>query len=295
MYPNFLTDVFTPRVSSSADYAYTTEAQYTQRSLVLQAGYDYVGPGYASLALASNSPDRKAARLGMRYRIRSSMLRLNYRRQTNNLIGQKASTTVRNQLTGGASLRLSPIWTMNLNAALITMNNHLSDSLSSVDNSNYLFRISQLVRARGLFQSVQFDYAFQGTTEKNPTRRESELKSHEITVRTSVKASSRLTVTPSTSVITARHGIDNWNSTLTLGLGALWSDLISRRSVSAQFSYTGVSGTKLFRMDLRGDYRILPRVTGRIQLLSSFGRTSGHTENYDEYSGRLTVAYQFGE
>ena len=50
--PDFLTNVFTPRVSSSADYAYTTEAQFNHGALGIQAAYGYIGPGYLSLGLS---------------------------------------------------------------------------------------------------------------------------------------------------------------------------------------------------------------------------------------------------
>jgi len=295
--PNALTHLFTPRVSSSADYAYTTEVQLNRRAFGVQAGYDYIGPGYVSLGLASNIPDRRTARLGFRYRMRSARLRLNYRRQSNNLIGQKASTTLRNQLTGGLSMRMTRSWTMNLNSAYITMNNHLSDTLSRVDNVNYLFRVSQLFNPNRspLVQTVQFDYAIQGTNEKNPSRSDTDLKSHEVTFRLTSKVRSDFTLTPSTSVITTKRGQSGWSTTLTLGLNGLWTDLIKRRSVNARASYTGLAGTKVIRFDLRGDYRLLPRISSRLQLLSTFARTPDKTDNYNEFSGRLTLAYHFGE
>ncbi len=54
-YPTILTDLFTPNVSSSCDYAYRTKLQFSEKRLTLSTGYEYIGPGYQSLGLVSDT------------------------------------------------------------------------------------------------------------------------------------------------------------------------------------------------------------------------------------------------
>ncbi len=107
--PGFLTDLFTPTVSSHADFAYNVDTNLRLKILNLQAGLYYIGAGYASLGVGSLLNDRKGYKGSLFTNLlqRKLFLRLGMNRYSNNLIGQKRITTTRTMVNGSATYRIN--------------------------------------------------------------------------------------------------------------------------------------------------------------------------------------------
>ena len=107
--PGFLTNLFRPTISSSADYAYNMDGDFKLKIVNLQAGMYYIGSGFASLGVGSLLNDRKGYKGSISTHLlkKKLFLRMGMNRYSNNLIDQKPITTTRTMLNGSATYRVN--------------------------------------------------------------------------------------------------------------------------------------------------------------------------------------------
>lgn len=113
------------RLSSSGDVAYKVDAAWQQRRLRVRTQYEWVGPGYNSLGLAYLIGDRRSLGTDVSTQVLGDRLTLQgqARRQNDNLLDQRATTTTRDVVGGAAIMRLSDRLNASVNTTLNTIGN----------------------------------------------------------------------------------------------------------------------------------------------------------------------------
>jgi hypothetical protein len=113
------------RLSSSGDVAYKVDAAWQQRRLRVRTQYEWVGPGYTSLGLAYLIADRRSLGGDVSTQVLGDRLTLQgqLRRQNDNLLDQRATTTTRDLFGGAVLMRITDRLNAGVNATLNTIGN----------------------------------------------------------------------------------------------------------------------------------------------------------------------------
>ncbi len=130
--PSFVTNIFTPRVSSRIDYAYQGTASVNTRPLNLRLGYKRVGPGFVSLGLPYSMNDKVKYNAFANVNIIPSKLSVkgSYNYSHDNLENQKTKTMKHTAISAGVTLRPVPVIGLNLMYNKNTLKNETNlDSL----------------------------------------------------------------------------------------------------------------------------------------------------------------------
>jgi hypothetical protein len=146
--------LFTPRLSSRIDYAYSLKSSIRLSAVNLNADIDYIGPGYTSLGVAYLLNDRTGLSFGGNTRLLDSkvILRANYRTQHDNLLGQKRYTTTRNRTNAGVIWRPMAQLMLNASTNFNTISNDTDNDTLKIDTNidgymlmgNYSFLLTDL-------------------------------------------------------------------------------------------------------------------------------------------------------
>ena len=276
-YASIVRGLFTPRLSSNADYAYRLETQYriaelpgstpsAPRSLNLAGEFERIGPGYVSLGTGSLPADKQSVGFRSQLRFPKWTLGLNSRFQHDNLIGQKLATTDRTQF--GASLTMRPTrqWTATVRGLLLGIGNGSADTLRRVDYANRTFNLSNSLALRnaGPVRSVSLNYGYREAGDANPLRVDASLRSHTADVRVAISPNRVLHISPSIGLVRARSGATawstresyaltttarlmegRWSSTLALGTSRATPNRSSRASLSSRFALSELQSIEL--------------------------------------------------
>jgi hypothetical protein len=103
--PQWSKNIYTVRLGSVVDYAFTTRYQWRKRLGSLGGFYQYAGPGFTSLAQSTSNADQQTVGTNgqLRLPIIKSAVSGNYRRKQNNVIQDKNSTLTQLQWNAGYS------------------------------------------------------------------------------------------------------------------------------------------------------------------------------------------------
>ncbi len=305
-FPSFLRNFLTPRVSTTGDYAYTTEVQLrldrlpgatdrSPRSLELSAAYRYIGPGYVSLAVPSLFPDQRAVELKSQLRFRAWSLRLGGLRQQDNLIGQKLATTTRTRLTSNVFLRPTRRWSASFRGAFLAMGNDAADPQRVVDYTNWIAETGQTVTfsRRGLLRRASVRYSFRTSGDAGPRRGTADLVAHAISVQTLFYPAGNLAVTPSIGFVESRSGGPDWRTRTTYGLALQYSLLDGRWSNSASVSNATLENASSIQAALSSRFRLTRRDDVTLGLRTNHLRYDlGESPDSEEYSMSLELRHR---
>lgn len=294
-YPSSLKGIFTPRLSTSVDYAYSTDVSLNISNYGFQGGYQYIGPGYVSLGLSSQSSDRQVIKLGLNRRLKAGAVKLNFSRQNDNLIGQKSFTTNRYNVSVGGVYNPLRIWNVNLNLAFISMNNDAPDSAARVDFRNWMFQTGNSFtfdRDLGL-KNISFDYSYQTSGDSDPSKYATSLKSHTILLRGAYFPYANVGVLPSANFVETRQADAGWKLTQTYTLGFNISSFEKKLISNVQTGITTNGGSSSFRIGLRSNYKLTGTAVlgGQVDFNSVSARQSGG--NFSEITARLNATQRF--
>lgn len=305
-YPSLLRHFLTPRLGTTGDYAYSTGAQVhvdrlpgatdrSPRSLDLSAEYRYVGPGYASLGVASLLPDQRAVEVRSRLRFRSWMLSLTGLRQGDNLIGQKLATTTRMRLTGNFVVRPTRRWTASFRGARLTMGNNASDPQRVLDYTNSIVGTSQtfILSRRGLFRRAALRYAFRSSGDQGARAASSDLSAHSVSVQTVLYPASKLAVTPSLGLVESRAGGRGWSTRETYGLAAQYAMMDGRWSTSGSVSNATLENASSIQATLSSRFRVTGRDAVALRLRTRrLSYDLGLRPNSEEHTMTLEIRHR---
>lgn len=294
-YPGSLKGIFTPRLGTSVDYAFSTEIGLNLSNYNFQGGYQYIGPGYVSLGLSSQTSDRQIIKLGFNRRLGSGALRLNFSRQNDNLIGQKNFTTARYNVSTGAAYKPLPVWNINMNLAYMTMSNDAPDSSTRVDFKNRVIQITNnfaFGRERGL-RNISIDYSYQSSDDSDPARINSLMRSHVLTLRGTAFLDANISVDPSVNLTDTRQGAAGWSLTRSFSAGLNVQSFEKRliNNVMTGITFNGLSTSAKF--GFRSSYEITrsARLSGQIDV-NNF-TSKDNSGNFTETTARLTAIQRF--
>ena len=220
--PGIAEALFTPRTSSSADYAYTLEGQFRPiPALTSTVTFRNLGAGYVSLGTASLLSDRRELQTRTSLRLGRINASLDLGRQNDNLAGQKAFTTTRDRLGASLSTRITRGWTSSFRLQRATLDNEATEPERWLAYGSWLLGTRQSVGfgRQGLVRSTSVDYNFRTTGDDNPLRVASSSWSHTASWSLVLAPSRVVSITPTAGLVHSKFGQDDWATRTNLGLG----------------------------------------------------------------------------
>lgn len=168
-FPQFLSKIFAPRVSSNYDFALNTQLQLNLKSYNGKVSFKRIGPGYNSLGLAYLLNDQQEIGLMNSFRISNFAFTLGFTNQRDNLNDQKLYTTNRNIYLAGISGQFSEFWNASLMVNVLQMGNNSNADSVKTDFNNFVVSSSQsfMIGQTSLLRSVMLTYVFQSSENKS--------------------------------------------------------------------------------------------------------------------------------
>jgi hypothetical protein len=293
--PGILTSIFTPRKTSGADYAYTSDLNLDLRKISFNAGLHYIGPGYVSLGLASLISDKQEVTAGSVLRFTGGMVRFDAAVQHDNLIHQKNYTTNRNRVNSTVSYRLRPNWNATFGATYVGMANDSKSDTTRLDYSSWIFRTGQNLTYRrqiGL-KALALDYTFQTASDKNPLRRSSGTNSTSVTASAPCGVTPSLDLVPTVSFASSAYGGNPRTLTQSYSLSARHVALQQRLASSATLMISVAELTTTIRPSARSNYDLTNNFAVTVELESTLLRGGPKESQFSEFAGRLILTRRF--
>ncbi len=293
--PEFLTNLFTPRKSSGADFAYTSDMNLDLKKLSFSAGFHYIGPGYVSLGLASLISDKQEITAGTIWRFTGGQARLDGAVQRDNLINQKNYTTDRTRLNSAVSFRLHSNWNATVGATFIGMANNAPTDTTRLDYSSWILRTGQYFTFRRQLgvRSISLDYTYQQASDKNPLRNSSGTNSNSATLSALYGLSSSMEIFPAVGLISSRLGGGTRVLSQTYSVTARHSALQRRLSSSAALMVLVANVTTTLRPSLKSNYDLTDKFAVTAEFESTLVNGGAATSRFEEYAGRLILTRRF--
>lgn len=293
--PEFLTNLFAPRKSSSADLAYTSDLALNLQRLSIRTGFHYVGPGYTSLGVTSLMPDRQEITAGLSYRLRRGLVRVDGALQRDNLIDQKRFTTDRLRLNSLVSYRLRPSWNLTAGITYIGMSNHALSDTTRIDYGSWIMRTGQqfMFRRQQGIRSIALDLLYQHAADQNPLRQSAAVDCKSATITAITGINSSLEMNTSVGLISSQAGASGrtltQNYSLSLRHVALQRRLVSTAALSVA---VGDINTSL-RPRIRSGYDLGHSLTVAAEVEVTSVKGGAETAQFDEVAVRLTFVRRF--
>lgn len=257
--PGIAQALFTPRNSSSADYAYTLEGEFSPVTpLTTTVTFRNLGAGYVSLGTASLLSDRREIQARTAFRRGRVQASVDVSRQHDNLADQKLFTTERDRLSASLSTRLTASWTSSLRLQRATLNNDAADSERWIAYGSWLAGTRQSVSfgRRSLVRTASVDYNFRTTADDNPARVQSTSTSHTVNARVVVSPARIVSITPSAGLVHSWFGEDPGSTRSNLGVGGQVSLLRGKWVSSLNLGRSHVHQTTVLQASLSSRYQV---------------------------------------
>jgi len=257
--PGIARNLFTPRRSSYADYAYTLEAEVRPAGpLSTTLTFRNLGPGYVSLGTASMHSDRRELRARTSLRYRRTHASFDVGRQHDNLRGQKASTTRRDRIATSVTARITPRWTSSIRLQRATLDSRPPEPERLMAYGSWMVGGRQVLSfgRGGILRTVSLDYNYRTTGDENPLRASSESRSHTTNASLVLAPSRVFSITPTAGLVRSRFGEAGWTTRSNLGIG---SQLALQRG-------RWVSGINLGRANMQQTSALQINATSRYQV-----------------------------
>lgn len=268
-YVGLLRSFITPRASTYGDIAHKAQIELRRltlpgsttespRSLTAAVGYRYIGAGYVSLGLASMPADQRAVDGRVALRFRAWNVSLQGMRQNDNLLGQKLATTSRNRLAATAAFRPSRVMSSSLRAAINTVGSDTEDAERRVDFTSITLGATQMFMfaQRRFPRAMSISYSYQEAGDASPLRAVSAIRAHDISVRSTLEAASRLSVVPAVGLAFSNVGEAGWDLRHTYSLTGQYRASGGRWSSSASLSNSRLHAGGAIQAALSSRFRV---------------------------------------
>lgn len=289
--PSPIDKLYRANVTSNVDIAIKSEMTVDAGNVNIRGGYKYIGAGYNSLGTPYLLNDQQEFLIAPTFRIADWTLALSYTRQNDNLLHQKLFTTVRNLYGANITFRPTALWTSNILANYLDMDNGSPNDTTRVAFSNLTLGTNQVfVFAPGsVVQAVTFTYIFQRSGDDSPLRAGFKTTGHSATVGTVIPLGTSFTLSPTAGLVHFRIGALGGQTTQTYGLTlqhrAEENTLISTLSSTASF----VSSSSSFRNTLGSTYQITNSASlGLTVGMTNFSGGTFSPVRFTEYTAALT-------
>ena len=293
--PSAIRGFYTPRLSSSADYAYTVNMNVNLSQLGFKAGYRRIGPGYNSLGVASLVTDQREIMLGTNLRFSGWSTTFMWTRQNDNLLDQKLHTTIRQTFAGNVSVRPVNEWNASILTNVLTMRNYASSVNEMIRFATIGLGTSQAVMfgRDALFQSASLSYMFQKSADDNPMRAGNGSVSHTVSLNSAASPTPDLTVVPGVSIVTSRVGPVPWTTIQTYSVTPQYRMLENQLVTSLTVALSTSESTSSLQMNATARYQLTPSNTMTLMIRrTGFSTNEPTTGNYSEYTTSLTVSHR---
>lgn len=256
--PGVMRSLYSPRVSSTFDYALTLEANARVSALTAKVSYRNIGPGYSSLGVASVMSDQRSLQLNTSLRFRLWNVKVDGGRQHDNLIGQKLFTTNRSRFGVALAVRPTRGWSANLRVNYSGLGNDAPEADAQwIAYSSWIFgtKHNLTFSRRGILRSASLAYTYRSSGDENPLRTQSESKSHTFKIRVLAGLTRNLNLTPSVGIVRSRFGTAGWTTLETYELGVQLRLLRGKWATSLALGRSQAKQTKALQATLTSRYQ----------------------------------------
>lgn len=291
--PSFIRGIYTPRLSSNADYAFHVNMNVNLPNVGFKAGYRRIGPGYNSLGVASLLTDQREILLGTNLRFARWSTNFTWTKQNDNLLEQKLHTTIRQTFAGNIGVRPVNEWNASFMVNVLSMRNHASAATEMVRFLTLGLGTSQSVffGQDVLFRSASLSYMFQKAADDNPLRSANGSVCHTVTVNSSASPTLDLDVVPAMSIVTSRVGPASWTSIQTYSLTPQYRALDNRLVTSLMIGLSTSESSSSLQLNSTTSYRLTPSNTVTLTIRrTGFNSDVPSTGDYSEYTASLAMS-----
>jgi len=296
--PDFMTNVFTLRNSSNADFAYKGILDFKYDIFNTSLKYQVINPGFRSLGMTSVINDKRKYGAMMGFRLFNNILtlQLRYDAQNDNLLNQKKFTLERN--TFGLNATIRPIQTLSImfNAIHNKMFNDTSSDTVKIDSrvSTFATNINYQFQAFGVRNSAMLGYSHQLSENYNFfLGGDNQVTVKNIFGNINTTINQIWSVAPGfTTVI-----IDSWtgitNQTLTFNLRLNGRFMRAKWNNSLTFSMSNSDFTEVVQVNFQSDYRITKSDMIKLKIRYSLtDYVDGALSNYWENIASLNYVHR---
>ncbi len=290
--PKVLTGIYTPRSSSNADYAYNAQLGVNLQFFNAQLGYEYIGPGYTSLGVASLLPDQRQITLATMFRISRVAISVNGAHQNDNLLGQKSYTTNRNQLAGNISVPFSRHWTATLMSSYLDMTNNASSDTFRVAYSTMMIGMTHTLffGVNSLLQTASLSYVFQTSADGNPMRQGDGMTSNSANLSLVFALSKNVSIMPAYSLNASKIGVAGSTSTQSYMISAQDRAFQNRLATSLSVGMSTVQTSNSVQLAVASTYGLTAADAITFSATQSFYHGTG---NFSEHTIGLNISHRF--
>ena len=287
-FPEFLSNIFTPRVGSNYDFALNTQLQLNLQSYSGKLGYKRIGPGYTSLGLAYLLNDQQEFSLINSIRVSKFALTLGYINQTDNLNDQKLFTTSRNIYTAGISGSISEHWNTSVMVNVLNMGNNSNADSVKTDFNNLVISTTQafIIDRTSLLRSITLTYAYQSSENKSFQLSNNTTLTHTLNGGVNLFISDNLNSTISAGLVSSEVFDTIKNTIKNLSLVIQHNGFERKLNTSFNVSAAFGDNTNSFRSGLTAGYQLSSADTFTLALW--FTRFNGAEETRSSFSEILS-------
>jgi hypothetical protein len=293
--PSWANKIFKVRIGSRVDVAYKTKLDFEGRKWSLSSGYEFIGPGYISLGMASSIADKQGIYLGGSVRGRNWSIRIAGARENDNLINQKANTTNRSRINTTINYRPLNWWNSTLSLNMVTVSNDADNDTVMINNSNFMLGLNQVIAfsEQNTIQNISVNYIVQTSADKNPLRNNTRMRSHTVDFRTLLRVSKSVGVTPAIMVNASSMGSSAWSTTSNYNLNIQYRAMAERFISNLAFGPSFSGHSKSFRANLTSTYKITTADYIQSDIKYNHFKGSGASATFDEYTGNVAISHRF--
>lgn len=291
--PGFIKGLYTPRLSSSFDYALNSGLNLNLRNFNAKFGYQYIGPGYKSLGLSYLSNDQQRFSAMTSLRISKFNIHFSWSRFNDNLISQKQFTTVRNHYGANLSGMLTHFWNISLVTNVMNMDNNSSNDTTKVNFSNLVISTNNsFIIKKSVLRGIIINYTYQNNNSMMLESTKSNIQSLNFGLRFAISknlnANTSMGLISSTLNDTTRHSTQMYSASLQYR--ALKNKLVS----SVSFSASSLQNNNSFRMSLTSGYSLTKkdRISLRISMMN-YKSMNPENNSFHEFISSLDISHQF--
>ncbi len=296
--PKELGKYYTPRATSSGDFAFSSDISYSGSTVNLKSGYTMVGPGYTSLGLGSVINDKQIIMGGIGLNLFSGNLNIQttVQKQNDNLAKQKIYTTDRNNISFMVTGRPSSSLSLTLNTNVNTIgNNALNDTLKlDLLSATYGLTGNYSFNAFKLKHVLNMGYNSQLSQSKNIVTGGSKVGATSVTFGVSTDYTEHLNSNIAANFNKVDAGSGGQNSTQAYNGQVNYKMFDNRLNSGFSYSLQNSDASVSHVLMVRASYQIVEQSSITFQTRVTFFNGKGaNAFSYKERSSTLDWSYRF--
>lgn len=294
--PEFASNFYTPRYSSSADFVASSELSLRLSRFNIQTGYKWIGPGYTSLGTSYLINDQQEFSTRASYRFSQTSISLNWARLNDNLLNQKRFTQVQNRYGGTVTTRFTDFWNSSFTANIIDRGNDSDNDSTRTGFNNLMLSSNQTVTfsEKTIFQNVSLNYSFQRSDNESGLQFENTNRTHNFNMNVSLGWMENLSSSARFGLVSSTVSDTMSTVTQTYGASLRHRALENRMNNNFSFSTSVREQAVSYRTRFNSSYKLTDKNQVSLSLsMTNFRRDTGTGSSFSEFTGSLRVTHQF--